>query len=369
MPTTDPFTLGLGPSSPGAKGERHSAEPEGESSARHPPPDQSTVDRADRLAAALRGGAGDAVSAPDAGLASAEVARRQDAVSPGAVCRPLPVPEGAVAGAGGVPFTDFEAAQFKAAHLSAETGDTWWVRALSSSQFVLVCRAAGPPASVSGVGSGNALDMGDDPASQEDFRTKDLDDLQLSDFPDGHPVHRFGLSQYKRFAKRDFKFKPAYRSMWPLFLVAAIGGIVYGFPMSVITLLPDDALHQLLTSFDQSALLSGVETLGMVIAAVGLGKVIFERHYRRYFLMPGSVKAEEGIIARKSTKIAYLNVVNYDVQQSPIARILNYGTLELSSAGSDGSEINMRNLFSPRVVELVLESRMEEARQAGRSKR
>ena len=370
MSTTDPFTLGLGSSSPGAKRDRNSAEPQGEASPHHPAPDQSTVDRADRLAAKLRGGAALEGSAPDAGLDSDEPEMPSAAaISPVAADAPLPVPEGAVAGSGGFPFTDFEAAQSKAAHLSAQTGDAWWVRALSPSQFVLVCAAAALPVSVSGVGPRNALDMGDDPDSQDDFRTKDLDDLQLSDFPDGHPVHRFGLGQYKRFAKRNFKFKPAYRSMWPLFVLAAIGGLFYTFPVAVITLLPEDAVHQLLTSFNQATLLSGVETLGMVIAAVGLGKAMFERHYRRYFLMPGFVKAEQGIIARKSTKIAYMNVVNYDVQQNPIARILNYGTIELSSAGSDGSEINMRNLFSPRVVELVLESRMEEARQAGRSKR
>ncbi|MEI2422308.1 PH domain-containing protein, partial [Arthrospira platensis SPKY2] len=100
--------------------------------------------------------------------------------------------------------------------------------------------------------------------------------------------------------------------------------------------------------------------LGLALAVLALGKLVFQRHYRRYILMPGYAKCEEGIIARKSTKIAYVNVVNYDVQQNPIARILNYGTIELSSAGSDGSEIRMLDVYSPRVVELVLESRMEE---------
>lgn len=364
MSTSDPFTVGLGSPSSASASVDPAAAPSRDREARPPPPDQSTVDRADRLAAALRGSPEPEASDPSSGVHGRHGGASETSPVSATADAPLPVPEGAVAGSGGLPFTDFGAAESKAAHLTAQTGDAWWVRALSPSQFVLVCSAVAPAAMSTGV-----LDMADGSSTEDDFRTKPLDELQLSDFPDGHPVHRFGLGQYKRFAKRNFKFKPSYRSMWPLFVLAAIGGLFYAFPVAVITLLPEDAVHQLLTSFDQVTLISGVEKVGIAIAAVGLGKAFFERHYRRYFLMPGFVKAEQGIIARKSTKIAYLNVVNYDVQQNPIARILNYGNLELSSAGSDGSEINMKNLFSPRVVELVLESRMEEARQAGRSKR
>ena len=357
MSTSDPFTLGLGAP---ASSDRDSKRAEATASAANADHDHSSIERAERLADAVAKGAVPEPRRSDSEEHLATGSPSAQPVEEAAESAELQVPSGAVGGAGGRPFADFSAAQSKAEHLSAQTGDSWWVRAISSDRYVLVCGSA-PPNAKTARRDHRHSDLDEE---TEDFRTKALDELTLSDFPDGHPVHRFGLGQYKRFAKRNFRFKPAYRSMWPLFLIAAIGGVSYVFPVAVITLLPDDAVHQLLAMFSDEALLGGVQKAGLVLIALGVGKALFQRHYRRYYLMPGFAKAEEGIIARKSTKISYANVVNYDVQQNPLARILNYGTLELSSAGSDGAEINMKNVFSPRVVELVLESRMEETRQA-----
>jgi hypothetical protein len=52
------------------------------------------------------------------------------------------------------------------------------------------------------------------------------------------------------------------------------------------------------------------------------------------------------------------------VQSTIISRFLNYGTIELSSAASDGAEIYIVNVFAPRLVENIIERKMEEARRA-----
>lgn len=354
MSNTDPFMLGLG-SSPNSKSPAD-RDDSGDSPA---PPDPALIARADRLAHALKNPRTVQPSTDSTADATSHAEPTPPpAPTPRAVLRA--VPEGAVATASGEPFVEFEAADAKARHLAAQTGFDWWVRALGDGQFVVVC-AATPNASP----SRQSMER-DEPEEEQDFRTKALDELQLSDFPPGHPVHRFGVKQYKKFAKKHFKFKPSYRSMWPLLILSLIGLVLYLLPVPALRLLPPELLHQTLESISEENLVTAVQYLGLAFCLLALGKVLFQRHYRRYILMPGYAKCEEGIVARKSTKIAYVNVVNYDVQQNPIARILNYGTLELSSAGSDGSEIKMRDVYSPRVVELVLESRMEEARQTQR---
>lgn len=280
------------------------------------------------------------------------------------------LPAGAITAASGEPFTDFDSASYKASQMAAQTGDEFAVQALSANHFVVLPQSPSRHAS----GASSQRSHYDDESSEEDrsYLQIPIKQLRLKDFPRGHPVHKCGLSRYKRYMKKEFKFKPSYRSMWPLLLLIIFGVLTYFYPIStlnLIAMLPfvaEDYLNPILTQVTPEKLAAGVSAFGGLLAAFAFGKVFYQRHVRRYMLHPGFAKYEEGILRRESTKIAYVNIVNYDVKQGIIGRLMNYGTLELSSAGSDGAELAMHNVLSPRLVEVVLEGKMEEAKRKSR---
>lgn len=266
------------------------------------------------------------------------------------------IPVGAILTPDGQPFSDFDSADYKAQQMQHQTNDEFIVQALAARTFVVM-----PQLQQAKLKSAQSHD---DAQEEEEFPYKHipLNELTLKDFPPEHPVHKCGLSRYKRYMKKNFKFKPAYRSMWPLLLMIMFGGACYFYPVIMLNMLPADFVRELVESVPAEKLTAGVSIFGAMLAAFASGKVIWLRIYRRYMLMPAYAKYEEGIIARSTTKIMYANIVNYDVNQSPLGRLLNYGTIELSSAGSDGHELLMHNILAPRLIEVVLESKMDEAK-------
>jgi membrane protein YdbS with pleckstrin-like domain len=268
------------------------------------------------------------------------------------------VPDGAIVAANGEPFTDWNSASFQAQTMQRQTGLEFIVQALSSDRFAVIVSSAVPfdPSMTEGTTASEPNDRA--------YLDIPVDELKLSDFPPEHPVHRCGLSRYKRYMKKNFKFKPSYRSMWPLMLIVPFSAFVYFYPIVILNLLPPDVVASLVKSVPPEQLAQGVSVFGALLAAFASGRILFQRHYTRYMLNPGFAKLEEGILKRESTKIAYINIVNYDVKQGIIGRLLNFGNIELSSAGSDGAEIEMHSVFSPRLVEVVLEGKMVEAKKA-----
>lgn len=266
------------------------------------------------------------------------------------------IPSGSIASSSGEPFTDFDSAAYKASQMQAQTSDQFFVCAVSADRFVVMPIGAAGTGSPVEEHSSNA----DDPKLA--YRDIPLNQLQLSDFPSSHPIHKCGLKRYKRYMKKDFKFKTAYRAMWPLMTVLAVGIIMYMAPVVVITLLPTDVINNVLTAIPADRFTQFVQYIGLGLAALASGKVLIQRHIRRYMLQPGHAKYEYGIIKRESVKIAYNNISNYETNQSVLGRILNYGDIELASPGTNDAEIKMKSVLAPHLVEAVLEGKIEEAR-------
>jgi uncharacterized membrane protein YdbT with pleckstrin-like domain len=102
----------------------------------------------------------------------------------------------------------------------------------------------------------------------------------------------------------------------------------------------------------------GVGYAGLALALFALGKILYIRINFRYFLSANYAKCEAGLIARRSTKLVYGTILATDTHQSVLGRLLNFGTVELSCAGSDGNEILIENVYAPEIVQAVVESRM-----------
>lgn len=267
-------------------------------------------------------------------------------------------PSGAILAANNEPFTDFDAAHHKADQLTAQTGDAFFVGAVSSTQYVVMPLASPAESKVSVPQSSNW---------PEHLAHLDIpvEELTLADLPDDHPAQYFGIKLYKKFMRKGFKLRESYRAMWPLMLVFIAGLVTYLFPNAMLNLLPQDVLVTLLEAVSPQNLSLGASYLGAGLAAAAFVKIFIQRIYNRYMFLPAFVKHEFGIITRASSKTIYTNIVNYEViQPSIISRFLNYGTIELSSAASDGAEIYIKNVYAPRLAESIIERKMEEARRA-----
>jgi len=312
------------------------------------------IDTAERLVRRLNG------DVPDRHRAETDKPRIVEANLSTATTR-QEIPAGAVTAPGGLPFTDFDSASYKATQMQNQTGDQFFVCALSPTQFVVIAQASAP-----GSSRARTAEVEPDDDEQPAYRDIPIKELKITDFPAEHPVHTCGLATYKKYMKNGFRFKPAYRSMWPLLSVVSVGAFLYLFPVIAITLLPQDMINTIVESISPEQFTMFVSYTGAALGGFALLKVLFQRHVHRYMLLDGFAKYEYGIIKRETSKIAYNNISNYEIKQSVLGRLLNYGDMELASPGTNDSEIQMCGLLAPRLIESVLEGKIDEARRANR---
>ncbi|WP_263835294.1 PH domain-containing protein [Salinibacter sp.] len=62
------------------------------------------------------------------------------------------------------------------------------------------------------------------------------------------------------------------------------------------------------------------------------------------------VRKRSGILSNRTTELAHRNIRNVQIDQGPIHRLMQCGTLRLSSAGQSGIELTMRDLDDPEAV-------------------
>jgi hypothetical protein len=274
------------------------------------------------------------------------------------------VPDGAIVAANGQPFRDADAARFKAARLAEETGEPFDVRALSAGGFVVVHSgvaasplsvSTAPPVATPPVASAKRTSKPNSPTG-----APDLEHLSIDSFPEGHPARKYGLPLYKSILSQTRKpLRQAWRSQLPLLVVAVIGLLIFLAPEPVVSLaVPPASAERLVTP----SFVKGVGFAGLALALFVLGKVLYIRINYRFYLTQNYAKSESGIIARRATKLVYGTILATDTHQSVLGRLLNFGTVELSCAGSDGNEILIENVYAPEVVQAVIESRMIEMR-------
>jgi membrane protein YdbS with pleckstrin-like domain len=109
----------------------------------------------------------------------------------------------------------------------------------------------------------------------------------------------------------------------------------------------------------------------LVVVWLGvLGWVLWdvaEWYYDRFILTNKRVMVVSGIIARKVAMLPLARVTDMKYTQSPLGRILGYGTFEIESAGQDQALRKVANLPNPtdlylQVVEEMYEPEASEAR-------
>jgi membrane protein YdbS with pleckstrin-like domain len=116
--------------------------------------------------------------------------------------------------------------------------------------------------------------------------------------------------------------------------------------------------------------LGAMTTIAVLIWAGVMGWVawqVAEWHFNRFILTNKRVMVVSGIVTRKVAMMPLLRVTDMKYEQSPLARVLNYGTFVLESAGQDQALREVKHLPNPnelylRVVEEMYEPAAVEAR-------
>jgi membrane protein YdbS with pleckstrin-like domain len=104
-----------------------------------------------------------------------------------------------------------------------------------------------------------------------------------------------------------------------------------------------------------------VAVIGWVLWGVG------EWYYDRFVLTNKRIMLIEGIVSRKVAMMPLLRVTDMKYTQSPMGRVLGYGSFEIESAGQEQALRNVPNLPNPtdlylQVVEEMYEPEASEAR-------
>jgi membrane protein YdbS with pleckstrin-like domain len=97
---------------------------------------------------------------------------------------------------------------------------------------------------------------------------------------------------------------------------------------------------------------------------------VVEWYYDRFVLTNKRIMLVEGIVARRVAMMPLARVTDMKYTQSPMGRVLNFGTFEIESAGQEQALRNVNNLPNPtdlylQVVEEMYEPEASEARRSG----
>lgn len=94
--------------------------------------------------------------------------------------------------------------------------------------------------------------------------------------------------------------------------------------------------------------------IGIALASLVFCCLIIARQHRDYFVSGERVEVEWGIIGRSSKEVRIVDIRSMDVHEKGLLGLLGVGTLDFSSSGTDGVEVQFRNVRRPhRIKELV----------------
>lgn len=102
------------------------------------------------------------------------------------------------------------------------------------------------------------------------------------------------------------------------------------------------------------AAIAGSTTLAVVVAVVGESLVILVGFIRRFFtvytITNERLRIKRGIIARRVQQTDVERVQNVNTDQSVLERILQVGTVDFDTAGTDDSEFKFAGVEDPEDV-------------------
>jgi membrane protein YdbS with pleckstrin-like domain len=222
--------------------------------------------------------------------------------------------------ADGSPFTDRDAAEFKAERMSAEAGSCFEVIAVDGGFAV----------------ANHASDC-DESAETSKTSAEPVQSLLSSPEQGNEVVQPFVLS-----------LRPAWRAQFAGILMMILGALLFIAPAWPLALVPIETLDSVNAQWPR--LWDDIALLGMVLFTFGLTRTLWRRYYQRSVITNDGVMQSVGIIFnRRLSEVDMSNVHVVDVRQPHILHmLLNLGTVELSTPGSSGADVAIVDVVAPR---------------------
>lgn len=257
---------------------------------------------------------------------------------------------GATVSASGAPFTDYDAALHKAATMTAETGQQFAVAPVEGGVVVVPVGASQIPGSP---GAHATTPDGDLDAA---LYLTPIADLTIDLFPQDHIVHKLGLRRFKAIASPKKKHRQSYMSQLTLVATAVFAFLPFLYPVHAISMLfPPESLADITSKIPEEYFIGGFRYFCLFFSVGSIAKILYTRMYFRYILENHKAKRQIGILKKETVSCDYDDLKTVDIQQSLMGRLLNYGTIELSTAASDGSEIVFENVSDPELMQSVID--------------
>lgn len=227
--------------------------------------------------------------------------------------------------ANGRPFSDPDAATFKANRMSEESGDDFHVVEIGGGYAV-------EPRQTTSTASGNGADQQQVAASSNDI------------------IDEATINQTAAAGSFIVTLRPAWRAQVLGFLMILLGAVLVIAPTWPIALFSTEAVYAVNGSLP--GLWDDITLLGFLITLIGLGTILWKRYYQHSVITNVRVMQSVGILFnRHVSEIDMANIHVVDVKQPNLLHmILNIGTVELSTPGSGGADVAIVDIVSPRRV-------------------
>lgn len=112
------------------------------------------------------------------------------------------------------------------------------------------------------------------------------------------------------------------------------------------------------------AFVIGIPLSVVLIGLVIIGWAWVDRENTSYVVTTEAVYKKRGALSRDVKRIAYEKIQNTSFKQGVLGTHFDYGTVEISTAGSEGAEMRFRAVTDPRGVQERLNRRLERTRDA-----
>jgi len=225
---------------------------------------------------------------------------------------------------------------------------------------------AGAAAAASGsgpVGGGSALPRFTGPDEMPEFSEEEISGLgggggKSIRMPRVLPLEAEASALVQRYLFPTERFRGEWRKHWihliNHILVGAVATVALGY------------LTGYLAKQDLASL-SAIAVIGYAVVMGWVAWSVADWYYDRFILTNKRVMVVKGLITRNVAMMPLLRVTDMKYEQSPLGRMLNYGTFVLESAGQDQALREVKHLPNPnelylRVVEEMYEPAAVEAR-------
>lgn len=103
------------------------------------------------------------------------------------------------------------------------------------------------------------------------------------------------------------------------------------------------------------SVLDGTASIGLALLGYQLVTILWSYYSERLLVTAQGIDYHSGIWARQTTSLRFQDIRSISMQQSVFQRVLGIGSLEFSSAGSDGVDVRFDNLANPVMIKQTIQ--------------